>query len=77
MAKGFAAVCCNENPNPIINRPEINSGKDSALAAGINNNVPTADIINPILIPFFYLFLLSKSCFKSLLIKKYNKAPTE
>ena len=57
MANGLAAVCCNENPKPIVNKPEMNNGKDSALAAGINSNVPMADIIKPILIPFLYPIL--------------------
>src|SRR5690606_3031693 len=34
IAKGFATVCCNENPNPTINKPDSISGKDSVLAAG-------------------------------------------
>ena len=52
IANGLAAVCCSENPRPMVNNPEINNGKEDRFAAGINSKVPSAEIINPKLIPF-------------------------
>ena len=34
IAKGFATVCCNENPNATINNPESIKGNDPVFAAG-------------------------------------------
>ena len=34
IAKGFAAVCCNEKPSPTINSPEIIKGNEAVSAAG-------------------------------------------
>ena len=52
IAKGFAAICCKENPNPTVNSPEINKGKEALFEAGMKSKVPKADIINPKAKPF-------------------------
>ena len=52
MAKGFAAVCCRENPSPTTINPLKSMGKEAVLAAGINIKLPIALITNPNAMPF-------------------------
>ena len=52
MAKGFAAVCCKENPSPTTINPLNSMGKEAVSAAGMNIKLPMALITKPKAMPF-------------------------
>ena len=47
IAKGCAAVCCNEKPNATTKNAAKIAGNEFALAAGIISNAPTTEIHKP------------------------------
>ena len=70
MARGLAAICCKANPSPTMNNPEINMINEALLEAGINNKVPTAEMMSPNASPFLYPILFRMSFFNSAEIAK-------
>jgi hypothetical protein len=47
IARGFAAICCSENPSPTINNPEMSNSNEALFDAGMNKSVPDAEISKP------------------------------
>ena len=47
IAKGFATICCTENPKPTINKADKKNTKLAFIAAGTNRKAPIAEITKP------------------------------
>ena len=59
-----------------MNSPEISNSKDAVFEAGMNNNVPHAEIKSPRANPFLYPREFKISRFKMAEIAKYKREPT-
>src|SRR5580765_1944583 len=71
MAKGWAAVCCNEKPSATIKKEARIAGNEFEFAEGMINNAPTTEINKPKTIPRLYPILFNMS-YPAILENKYN-----